>query len=63
MNPISPADAASHEARNTRLRDVWEETRPPPIRRSKPFQKDLPCGRMREISGATSNQPQELGND
>lgn len=47
MNPISPIDAASHEAENVKLRDVWEETPPPPIPLLKPFQKDLTCGRAR----------------
>ena len=47
MNPISPIDAASHEAEDVRLRDVWEDTPAPPIPLLKPFQKDLTYGRAR----------------
>ncbi len=47
MNSISPIDAASHETENVKLRDVWEETPPPPIPLRKPFQKDLTSGRAR----------------
>ena len=47
MNPISPIDAASHEAEDVKLRDVWEETPAPPIPLLKPFQKDLTYGRAR----------------
>ena len=47
MNPISSIDAASHKAENIELRDVWEDTPPPPIPLLKPFQKDLTFGRAR----------------
>ena len=47
MNPISPIDAASHEAEDVKLRDVWEDTPAPPIPPRKPFQKDLTYGRAR----------------
>lgn len=47
MNPISSIDAASHEAEDVKLRDVWEETPAPPIPLRKPFQKDLTYGRAR----------------
>ena len=58
MNPISPIDATSHEAENVKLRDVWEDTPPPPIPLRKPFQKDLTYGRARgNTSGYQSRAP------
>ncbi|KAI9848853.1 MAG: hypothetical protein M1837_006369 [Sclerophora amabilis] len=47
MNPISPVDAVSHRTEEVDLRDVWEDTDPPPFPLRKPFKKDLTYGKAR----------------
>ena len=47
MNSISQLDAASHEAENVQLRDIWEETSPLPISQRRPFPEDLTFGRAK----------------
>ena len=45
MNSISPLDAVIHKASNVDLRDVWEDSPPPPIPALESFEKNLTYGR------------------
>lgn len=50
MNSTLPLEADSHRASDVDLRDVWEDTTPPPLPILKPFQRDRTYGRAKGIT-------------